>query len=273
MGKKIKFILLYFGIVPLVVSFGELAILMEFDHILLASLPVLIIFGCLAGFLASKKLLKQANLKDYLILVLVPLAYTAVLWAVFMLISSGFYGADAWLYYSVFHLPFAPIYFIAILLGEGRLFLWAPFVYELSFVLGVLFAVLKRRTRPAFNRKQLQSVVLVFVLAMGTGAAVQWHRNQTVLPSYGFKYGGGYSSTDLYPYDVNNPDNILPKLKTASTFTIKNPSEMPILDGAEARSRFILPLPMQPMKISKRSIKNTGRSSPSPIRFMPMNGF
>ena len=234
MGKKVKFILLYFGIVPLVVSFGELAILMEFDHILLASLPVLIIFGCLAGFLASKKLLKQANLKDYLILVLVPLAYTAVLWAVFMLISSGFYGGDAWLYYSVFHLAFAPIYFMAILLGEGRLFLWAPLAYEFSFVLGVLFAVLKRRTRPAFNKKQLLSVVLVFVLAMGTGAAVQWHRSQTVLPSYGFKYGGGYSSTDLYPYDVNNPDNILPKLKTASTFTIKNPSEMPILDGAEA---------------------------------------
>ncbi|MEH7480042.1 substrate-binding domain-containing protein [Neobacillus drentensis] len=234
MGKKVKFILLYFGIVPLVVSFGELAILIEFDHILLASLPVLIIFGCLAGFLASKKLLKQANLKDYLILVLVPLAYTAVLWAVFMLIISGFYGGDAWLYYSIFHLAFAPIYFMAILLGEGRLFLWAPLAYELSFVLGVLFAVLKRREPPAFNKKQLLSVVIVFVLAMGTGAAVQWHRSQTVLPSYGFKYGGGYSSTDLYPYDVNNPDNILPKLKTASTFTIKNPSEMPILDGAEA---------------------------------------
>lgn len=234
MEKKVKFLLLYFGVVPLGLSFLAFAILSEIDNILLAALPGLVIGGCFIGFQVSKKHLKQNNIKDYLILVLVPLAYTAVLWALFMLISSGFYGADAWLYYSIFHLVFAPIYFIALLMGEGRLFLGAPLAYELSFILGVAFAVLKRKKLPAINKKQLLSVVMVFVLAMGTGAAVQWHRSKTVLPSYGFKYGGGYSSTDLYPYDVNNADNILPKLKTTTTFTIKNPSEMPILDGAEA---------------------------------------
>ena len=74
----------------------------------------------------------------------------------------------------------------------------------------------------------------VFVLAMGTGATVQWQRSKTVLPSYGFEYGGGYSSTDLFPYDVTNPENLLPKLETTPTYTIKDISEMPILDGAEA---------------------------------------
>ena len=234
MGKKVRFILLYFGVVPLGLSFLTFAILSEIDNIILTALPGLIIGGCLTGFLVSKKHLKQDNLKDYLMLVLVPLAYTAVLWALFMLISSGFYGADAWLYYSIFHLVFGPIYFIALLMGEGRLFLGAPLAYELSYILGVALVVVKRRKLPAFDKKQLLTVVMVFVLAMGTGAAVQWHRSKTILPSYGFKYGGGYSSTDLYPYDVNNPDNVLPKLKTTSTFTIKNPSEMPILDGAEA---------------------------------------
>ncbi|PEQ93318.1 phosphate-binding protein [Bacillus sp. AFS006103] len=234
MGKKLKFILLYFGIVPLGVSFLELAILMEFDNIFLVSLPALIIVGGLAGFLVSKKLMKQEKLTEKLILFLIPLSYTAILWAVFMLISSGFYGAEAWLYYSIFHLAYAPIYFISLLLGEGRLFLGAPLAYELSFVLGLLFALLNGRRLPVIDKKHLLSVGMVFILAMGTGVAVHWHRSQTVLPSYGFEYGGGYSSTDLYPYDVNNPDNILPKLKTTSTFTIENPSEMPILDGAEA---------------------------------------
>jgi phosphate transport system substrate-binding protein len=234
MGKKLKFILLYFGIVPLGLCFLAFAVMTEIDNIMIAALPGLIIGGCLAGFLVNRKLLKQDNMKDYLIPILIPLSYTAVLWAVFMLISSGFYGADAWLFYSIFHLAFAPIYFMAMLYGEGRLFLWAPLAYELSFIIGVIFAVIIRRERPIFNRKQLLSVITLFVLAMGTGAAVQWHRSKTVLPSYGFEYGGGYSSTDLYPYDVNNPNNILPKLETASTFTIKNPSEMPILDGAEA---------------------------------------
>ncbi|MEH7747265.1 substrate-binding domain-containing protein [Neobacillus drentensis] len=234
MGKIVKFLLLYFGIVPLVFSFFAFAIMTEFDNTLLAALPGLIVAGCLTGFLVSKKHLKQENLKDYLVLVLVPLAYTAVLWALFMLISKGFYGADAWLFYSIFHLVYALNYFIAMLMGEGRLFLWAPLAYELSFILGAALAILKWRKLPAFHKKQLLSVIMIFMLAIGTGAAVQWHRSKTVLPSYGFEYGGGYSSTDLYPYDVNNPDNILPKLKTASTFTIKKPSEMPILDGAEA---------------------------------------
>ncbi|MEH7073116.1 hypothetical protein [Neobacillus drentensis] len=234
MGQKVKFLLLYFGVVPLALSFFAFAIMTEVDNILYAVLPGLIIGGCLAGFLVSRKLEKQETLKDYLIVSLVPLAYTAVLWAVFMLISGGFYGAEAWLYYSISQLSFAPIYFIALLMGEGRLFLWAPLAYELSFILGAAFIVLLLRKRPAINKKQLLSVVMVFVLAMGIGAAVHWHRSQTVLPSYGFEYGGGYSSTDLSPYEVNNPDNILPKLKTPSTFTIKNPSDMPILDGAEA---------------------------------------
>jgi phosphate transport system substrate-binding protein len=231
MGEKVMFILLYFGLVPLVVSF--VGFFVQNNNILLISLPVLIIVGCLVGFLTSKKLMEQDKFRDFLILSLGSLAYTATLWAVFMLISSGFYGSEAWMYYCIFHLAFAPLYFMGILLGEGRLFLWAPLAYELSFVFGVMLALLIGRVRPT-NKKQLLSVGTVFVLAMGTGAAVQWHRSQTVLPSYGYKYGGGYSSTDLYPYDVNNPDNILPKLKAASTFTVKNPSEMPILDGAEA---------------------------------------
>ncbi|MDF2791999.1 MAG: hypothetical protein K0S80_5101, partial [Neobacillus sp.] len=234
MRTKIKFILLYFGAVPLGLCFIAFAIMMEVDNIMIAAIPVLIFGGCNAGYLFSRKQLKGDNFKDYLIPILVPIAYTAVMWAIFMLISIGFYGSDAWSFYMILHLAFAPIYFIALLMGEGRLFLWAPLAYELSFIIGVMVAVWIRRESLAFNKKQFLSVVMVFVLAMGTGAAVKWHRSKTVLPSYGFEYGGGYSSTDLYPYDVNNPNNILPKLKTASTFTIKNPSEMPILDGAEA---------------------------------------
>jgi phosphate transport system substrate-binding protein len=228
-------LLLYFGIVPLGLSFLSFVLMMAgMNNLMISSLLSLIIGGCLVGFFVSKKMQQTDRLKGLLIPFLLPLAYTAVIWAVFMLITGGSYGADEWLYYIIFHLGLAPIYFIAALMGEVRLFLWAPLAYELSFVLGVILAVLIRKARPAFNMKQLLSVLTVFVLAMGTGATVQWHRSKTVLPSYGFKYGGGYSSTDLRPYEVTNPDNKLPKLGSASTFTIKNPSEMPILDGAEA---------------------------------------
>lgn len=151
-----------------------------------------------------------------------------------MLISGGFYGADIWLGYGILHIALAPIFFITMLMGEGRLFLWAPLTYELAFVFGIFLAILLKREWPPLNKKQVLTVITVFVLAMATGSAVQWQRSNSVLPSYGFEFGGGYSSTDLTPYYVTNPNNKLPKLESASTFTIKKSSEMPVLDGAEA---------------------------------------
>jgi phosphate transport system substrate-binding protein len=235
MGKKFGLLMLYFGIVPLGLSFISFAFMGgAMDHLMFASLIPLMIGGFLVGLIALKKLKETGILSDRFVLFLLPLAYTAVLWAVFMLVSGGFYGHNAWLFFSIFHIALAPIYFIASLMGEGRLFLWAPLAYELAFVIGIIFSVLLKRDRSIFHKKQLLSILTVFILAMCTGATVQWQRSKTVLPSYGFEYGGGYSSTDLTPYEVTNPDNKLPKLATSPSFAITNRSEMPILDGAEA---------------------------------------
>jgi phosphate transport system substrate-binding protein len=230
MGKSMLPMFLYFGVVPLVISF--FTILTSANNFLLSTILPLIIGGGIAGGIASRSLFKSDDKRE--LLFFFPLAYTAVFWASFMLISGGFYGADAWLFYGILHIAMAPIFFMTMLMGEGRLFLWAPLAYELAFVITIFISLLIKRVRPAFNKKQVVTLLTVFILAMGTGAAVQWQRSKTVLPSYGFEYGGGYSSTDLTPYEVTNPDNKLPKLAEPATFTIKNPSDMPILDGAEA---------------------------------------
>lgn len=226
MGNKGWLLLLYFGVVPLGLSF--ISLLIGFNHLILGSMLPLIAGGGLAGYFASK------SKKGPDLLYLFPLTYTGVLWAIFMLISGGFYGADAWLFYSILHIGWAPIYFMAIFAGEGRLFLWAPLAYELSFVITMFLVVLFKREWKIYNKKQWLSVITILVLAFGAGAAVQWQRSKTVLPSYGFEYGGGYSSTDLSPYEVMNSKNQLPKLDGPSTYTISNPNQMPILDGAEA---------------------------------------
>ena len=120
------------------------------------SLLPLIIGGVLVGFFSSKRLQRQDKLKELAIVFLLPLAYTAVLWAIFMLITGGFSGAFAWLVYCIFHVAMAPIFFIALLMGEGRLFLWAPLAYEISFAIGILLAVLIKRDWKvfSFNKKQ-----------------------------------------------------------------------------------------------------------------------
>lgn len=226
MGKKLLPLFLYFGVIPIVISFGVSFLLSEKQFFMIAILA-LAIGGFFAGLYAVKK-------SDQQLIFLFPLAYTAVSWAVFVLISGGFYGDDIWLGYGILHIAMAPIFFATLLIGEGRLFLWAPLAYEISFVFAIILPTLLKREWPAFNKKRIVTLLAVFILAMGTGSAVQWQRSKTVLPSYGFDYGGGYSSTDLTPYEVTNPSNKLPKLSAPSTFTIKNLSEMPILDGAEA---------------------------------------
>ncbi|MFS0779651.1 substrate-binding domain-containing protein [Neobacillus sp. 3P2-tot-E-2] len=230
-GNKLP-IFLYFGVVPLVISFITLFI--TTNNFLINIILPLIIGGCIAGGIASRTLLNPDGHSRLSFIFLLPIVYTAVFWAIFMLISGGFLGADSWLFYGILHIAMAPIFFITMLMGEGRLFLWAPLAYELAFVFTIFVSLLIKKVRPAINKKQVVTLLAVFILAMGTGAAIQWQRSKTVLPSYGFEYGGGYSSTDLMPYDVTNPANILPKLEASPTFTIKNSSEMPRLDGAEA---------------------------------------
>ncbi|GHH99514.1 PstS family phosphate ABC transporter substrate-binding protein [Neobacillus kokaensis] len=235
MAKRLKLLFLWFGVIPFLLSIAAVFTMnVETEYFIFTALIPLIIGGCLAGYLAARKTGGADSNKYNIAIFLFPLAYTSVLWAVFMLISGGFYGAETWLYYSIFHIFLGPLYFFAMFMGEGRLFLWAPLAYELSFAAGIMLAISIKKAHPAFKKNQLISILTVFVLALGTGAAVQWHRSKTVLPSYGFKYGGGYSSTDLTPYEVTNPENKLPKLKEKATFTIAQPNEMPILDGAEA---------------------------------------
>jgi phosphate transport system substrate-binding protein len=226
MGKNFLQLFLYFGVIPIVISFGLSFLLTEKQFFIIVILA-LAIGGFLAGLFAAQKSGQQ-------LIFFLPLAYTAVSWTVFVLISGGFYGDDVWLGYGILHIAMAPIFFVTLLIGDGRLFLWAPIAYEIFFVFAIILSSLLKREWPASNKKRIVTFLTVFILAMGTGSAVQWQRSKTVLPSYGFEYGGGYSSTDLTPYEVMNPNNKLPKLEQPSDFTIKKSSEMPILDGAEA---------------------------------------
>ncbi len=197
-------------------------------------LVVMILSGIAAGVLAAwDKHLPERFGKRYWPVVF-PFGYTVMLWTVCMLVSGGFYGSSAWAVHAFLQIPFLPISFMTSLLGVGILYAIAPFSYYSAFLLGFFFKERTRQPRIVIHRNQLISVTVVIILAAGVGSAVQWQRSQTVLPSYGFKYGGGYSSTDLWPYDVLNPSNRLPKLEEKATFKIEDPKDMLVLDGAEA---------------------------------------
>ena len=79
-------------------------------------------------------------------------------------------------------------------------------------------------------------VIIVFLYSLSEFALFKQRENivDSAHPSYNFHYAGGYSSIDLRPYDVKNEDNILVTLQEPVTFSITDPQEMPVMDGAEA---------------------------------------
>lgn len=56
----------------------------------------------------------------------------------------------------------------------------------------------------------------------------------TIHEGHGFDYESGWSSVNLYPYYVENPENKLAKLDEPSDFVISDVDQMPVLNGAEA---------------------------------------
>lgn len=119
----------------------------------------------------------------------------------------------------------------------------------------IVFFALGRRKSPN-NTESKESkpnftaaAVSLMLIAGAWGAAwvcSYYHELTTITPQcheemlysynggYGFPYENGWSSVDLRPYYVENPDNILAQPSSESTFKITDVSKMPVLDGAEA---------------------------------------
>jgi ABC-type phosphate transport system, periplasmic component len=146
---------------------------------------------------------------------------------------------------SGFALPFIILNFthvivvlFAAMMNELWIILLSPLIFNLTFL--IMFTVFERRkeSRPmAFDIKALRIPVLVIAIGCAmTGAAVLYRNMTTNIlpPSYGYAYGNGYSSVDLWDFDIDNANNKLPKLDEPSTFRVDNESDFPILDGAEA---------------------------------------
>lgn len=114
-------------------------------------------------------------------------------------------------------------------------------VLILGFTLGERLSVRKTgdtRKPFSYHKKAVTAalVIIVSVYALSEFALFKQRENivESACPSYRFSYAGGYSSIDLQPYDVENEDNILAKLDEPASFSITDPREMPVMDGAEA---------------------------------------
>lgn len=225
MTSKEFFYFFSYAIIPFLLSIIASAGLTLYDQLTVVFSAVMAAGGVAMGIWVGSKTALPARAFFY------PLVITLGLWAVFMLITDGFYGDEAWLWFCLVHFSFFPAYFFSSLYGVGYLFILLPVLYELFFLVGFLIRKPKSITHSIKHTAILAAFILLF---SGIGLAVTSERMKTVLPSHGFDYEGGNSSTDLTPYNVTNPDNVLPRLEDKSDFFIETRQNMLTLDGAEA---------------------------------------
>lgn len=136
---------------------------------------------------------------------------------------------------------------VSSVIHENHIMLFCGLLYYAFLILG--FAAGERRyvrkmnetRKPFVNHKKKLIILCAVVIAIySMSEFALLHNRKNVVStartanSYGFAYEGGYSSTNLKPYYVENESNILAKLDEPSTFIIVNPLDMPVLDGAEA---------------------------------------
>ena len=245
-GYYIKLILLGFGVIPFVVSLiAGIPFYTDSDGIdTIFTLPFFIVVFSAAAFLAVK--CSVANMPGSFVKryapVCLPLLLNLAICALCMAVSKGFTGHVIFAVLFFYEIAFFPITLILALFNSFEYIFIIPFIYKAAFIL--FFTIQERKPRvdtppvedkPAPSKRFIAVFASLALICAATIGWVQFSRNRIVLPAdYGFKYGGGFASVDIYRYDVNNNDNILPALNEPSSFRIGDRNKMPVMDGAEA---------------------------------------
>ena len=143
------------------------------------------------------------------------------------------YGLPALLSWVLFF-GFIPAIFM-VNFGEGT---WADAFVPNLYIMGYLAAFVgcerRRSDRVPLRRWAWATMLCFYAVSIGHIALVSWQEHTYhALRGHGFERLGGFSSSDLKPYDPRNPQNILPKLKVPASFRLQK-EPLPVLDGAEA---------------------------------------
>jgi phosphate transport system substrate-binding protein len=233
--KYTSLILLYYIGIPITLSFlGIFTETSSSNYGVYLLLAVYAIGGILAGYFFGKRKTDPTTFHKRYLPIYLPLFITVFIVAILMILTKGYFGNNLWSAFIYLEFPFLPNSFISILNGQYLLAFLAPFTYFTGFLLGFTISERKSSHKVQFNFKSLTIAISTLLVCLAASGVVMWQRSQIILPSYGFKYENGYSDVDLQPYYVTNDKNILPKLAKPATFTINNPKDMPIMDGAQA---------------------------------------
>lgn len=234
MKKDAGFLVIYLVLMPFFLSLLGIAVLPIEKFGPPAMLVIISIVAMIIGFRFGKRPQATSFYGRYLP-IYAPLLLTVLLAAVGMIISKGFFGHQVRAIFVFTLFPFLPNSFISAMMGQFIYTFAVPFAYYLFFLIGYIVSERRTKSKVTFRKLNLFAGIGIIILLLAVIGSIHIERSKHILPpSYGFDYGNGFSSVDLEPYYVTNPNNILPKLQDPVSFKVETQSEMPILDGAEA---------------------------------------
>jgi phosphate transport system substrate-binding protein len=110
-----------------------------------------------------------------------------------------------------------------------------PFVYVIGLLAGFAGNERRRADRVRFGATGWAVLgVLLLLPTVHIGYGTFQDRIYAAKRGHGFERVGGYSSTDMKPYDPRVVNAITPRLDLPATFLIRGTDNPPVLDGAEA---------------------------------------
>lgn len=230
------FTVLYLFFVPITIT---IIMIVRFYDISQYTPLFVALVTCLYAYLSIGKF--KWNKPDSLFGVYLPvLAYLG--WQLFLSAMFTMVILDGAFFYAILSLN---LYGGLMMDTDWQLVMLFNWIYNLSllggFAAGERLAFRKTKvTRKAFRIKYVCLILIGSAVMMLISEGVWVYKRRDIIKrdpgnnGYGFAYENGYSSTDLEPYYVENEENILARLNEPSTFMISEPTEMPVLDGAEA---------------------------------------
>ncbi len=207
------------------------------------ALPLLLpLIQIIYGYNAFRKK-PAASFSEKYVPVLIPVFYYLILFLVFMVINKGDQLAgNHWSAYV-----FLTNIIMAFIIPSEDLWVFIlpvlAYLYSvLGYIIGDVVGTNRRKQKfPKFNPKPIAAVFLTAVICLVTVYPLYREANSNRIitsrvseQGHGFDYENGYSSINLYPYYIQNKNNILAKLDEEPSYIIEDFDNMPALDGAEA---------------------------------------
>ena len=221
------------------VFLGILGIQPSFALLIFLCAICLLVGSVLTAHVATRRL--PETYKERYLPAWLPLMITLSSWAICFLLAGGSpieMMKGFIIPFIILNFTYAPLAIFIPLINTIWIALLPPLFFNLVFLIS--FAVFEQRpdSRPMYTDWKFTGIAaltaVVFSVMLGGTLAYRYSVFDVLPPSYNYAYGNGYSSVELWQYEIDNANNILPKLKEPSNFKITDEKDFPILDGAEA---------------------------------------